>query len=321
MNFFTVIILGYLLIAAILICLIYRDRKNPEIFFGKHKNFALFLVFILTIGIILAVDARFIEPNLLVIRKVEIKNTKITTPVRIVFITDPQVGNHKKTAWAKKIVKKIDNIKPDIVVLGGDLIDNEWTSEDESIYLEPLEMITSKYPTYAVLGNHEYGLGTNNYTDPRLGSGNRSAMVITRLDTIGVQLLKNDLSCINIKDNNVCLYGIDDLWGGKVSFENLKKWDQKLFLIFITHNPDGVLQWPKTIKPDLILAGHTHNGQIFLPLIGPLGDSGVNLGRQYYYGQKTWEDTPMFISSGAGESGGPVRLFNPPEIAEINVLP
>ena len=91
-------------------------------------------------------------------------------------------------------------------------------------------------------------------------------------------------------------------------------------LILITHNPDSILSWPAEIKkPDLVLAGHTHGGQIYLPFIGPLGNAHINLGRQFYGGLNYYQNIPIFTSAGAGESGGPVRFWVLPEIVILNL--
>ncbi|MFA7653879.1 MAG: metallophosphoesterase [Candidatus Magasanikbacteria bacterium] len=314
MNFFSIIILGYFVLAGYLIYAIGRDQKNSTLFFGRHKNWTLGIVAILILGVISAFDARFIEPWTIKTTPIEIKISGLTSTIKIAFISDLQIGNHKKSAWVEKIVERIKQEKPDLVILGGDLIDNEGTFEDESVYLEPLKNIAELYPTFAVLGNHEYGIGSGAVGFDQYYTGNRSAEVIERLKNLNIKLLRNDLACPEIKGQKLCLYGIDDLWGGKPNFDALaachpERSEGSLTLrkirdssvaslpqndncvatttpvLFITHNPDGVQLWPKNLRaPDLTLAGHTHGGQVYLPFIGPIGNPGITLPKKYYRG-------------------------------------
>ncbi|MEK7212796.1 MAG: metallophosphoesterase, partial [Patescibacteria group bacterium] len=118
----------------------------------------------------------------------------------------------------------------------------------------------------------------------------------------------------------ICLYGVDDIWGGKTDYSDLMKWNSNYPVILISHNPDAVLTWPEKLKkPDLVLAGHTHGGQIRLPFIGPLGEADVALGKKYYKGLNYWNDIPIFVTVGVSETGGPVRFLNPPEVAVITL--
>ena len=95
-------------------------------------------------GVIAALYTRFIEPFIITVNKEKItlfstNNTRQS--LKIVLVTDIQIGRHKKTAWTNKIVEKIEKINPDLIIFGGDLIDNEGASEDESQYLEPLKKL------------------------------------------------------------------------------------------------------------------------------------------------------------------------------------
>ena len=156
MNFFYLIIIyGYALLAIIMIYFICRDQKRNDLFFNRYKKIAWIIKIVLLFGIILIIYTNLIEPNLLLIKETEIQSEKISQTINIVFVSDLQVGNYKKTAFVEKLVKKIDSVKPDLILIGGDLIDNEGTFEDESKYLEPLKILKEKYPIYYILGNHE----------------------------------------------------------------------------------------------------------------------------------------------------------------------
>lgn len=336
MNFFTIITVGYTIVSIVLIYISYRDQYRPTVFFGRHKKLAWIIIFALVISSLLGLYIRFVEPFTILTKETKIAIHGIKQPIKIAFIADPQLNRFKNNEWVEKISVKTIEAQPDIVIFGGDLVSNDGyfydvyspntSSRTEAQWLNIFTKITEKFPSYYILGNHEYGLGSANIFNPNHWTGNQSQAVIYEMEKIGSQSLNNHLSCPYIKNQKLCLFGIDDLWGAEVSltkldFSELKNWDQKTPLIFITHNPDGILRWPKDVKkPDLVMAGHTHGGQIYLPLIGPLGNAGVRLGKKYYRGLNYYDDTPIYTSIGLGESGGPIRFMSTPELTMINLI-
>ena len=332
MNFFTLAVFGYIFTASILIYIISRDQRLPERFFGKLKKISWIFIIVLSATSMFAFYARFIEPFFIITKQRDIHITTLSSPVKIALVADIQLNKYKNNHWVKKIIKKIEEAKPDLIIFVGDLISNEGsfhetgvTATNEAGLLASFFTLTEKYPGYYTLGNHEYGLGNTTRSFPDLWTGDYSDEVKNTMDDIGVQSLINRLDCPKIKNQKICFFGIDDIWGAEnkqtiIDFSGLKEWDQKTPLIFVTHNPDGILYWPKEIKkPDLVLAGHTHGGQIYLPFLGPIGDAGVVLGKKYYRGLNYFENTPIYTSVGLGESGGPIRFMTPPELSIINL--
>lgn len=315
------IIYGFILIAGLMAWFIVRDSKNPNLFFGRFKIISVLLLAMLCIGMLTAFYSTLIEPFILKISTVNIQNSKIDN-LKIAFVSDIQVGNHKKSAWVEKIVARIESANPDLVIFGGDLIDNEATFEDESKYLEPLKDLVGRYPIYYILGNHEYGIGGTVRNKPEKYTGDRSQLLINRMRTFNITLLRNTLDCPEIKGQKICLFGIDDIWKYQPDFSELKNWDKTIPLIYITHNPDGILYYPTNLPaPDLVLTGHTHGGQIWIPFFGPLGDAQIILDKSFYRGLNYFHNIPIYTSVGAGESGAPLRLLAQPEIVIITLSP
>ncbi|MFA5062349.1 MAG: metallophosphoesterase [Patescibacteria group bacterium] len=335
MNFFTLIIIGYIVIASIVILILVRDlffsetemTKNPasqsrrkKYYFKKWISWTFIIV--LGLGIVMAIDARFIEPYLLVINTKSIKISNLKNPIKIILVTDIQVSEFKKQDWVEKIVKKIEAVNPDLVLLGGDQIDNEGTNLDESQYLEPLRELVGKYPIYYILGNHEYGIGGAARYTTSLQTGDKSDWLKTEMAEIGIPLLQNQLVCPEVKKEKICIFGADEIWKKPINFSDLKKWNPNDPLLFLVHNPDGAMYWPDNfLKPNLVLAGHTHGGQIRLPFVGPLGSAPTDLPKNFYKGLNYYHSIPVFTSVGAGESGGPIRFLDPPEISVIELVP
>jgi predicted MPP superfamily phosphohydrolase len=263
-----------------------------------------------------------IEPFFLTNTKINLEIGGITEPVKIVFLADIQIGKHKRTAWINRIIKKINKINPDLILFGGDLISNELFSTDaEAGYLLKFKELSAKYPVVTVLGNHEYGydfhLRKNEivrlYPD-------RHEMVMSSLREAGVKILRNELVELTLKNSTLSLYGTDDVWAGKDDWAGVEK--SKHPLVVLTHNADSLLKYPEQIKkPELVLSGHTHNGQIFVPGFGPIGNANIKLGRAFYYGLVKFKDFLLFVTRGAGESSFAIRFCAPPEIVSITLLP
>lgn len=322
MNFYTIIIYGYIFTALLLVYFIIRDSKQKNLFFNRHKKLAYSLIFVLIFGIFIALYAHLAEPFILITKKINIQTPAFNRPIKIVFIADIQAGKHKKTQWTEKIVQKTLDTNPDLVIFGGDLIDNEGVFEDESIYLEPLKKISAKYPSFYVLGNHEYGLGQMDVSKRYLGTGDKTKELMDQMEKINISLLKNDLRCFKIKEQDLCLFGIDDIYAGKKDYSELKNLPADTPLLFITHNPDAILGYPKIFKkPDLVLAGHTHGGQVYLPIIGPVGSVDLILPKKFYRGLNYWKNIPIYTSIGTGESGGQMRFMSIPEIVLLTLTP
>lgn len=317
MNHLLIIIYGYILIAIILILIVWRDYHKPNLILNKHKIFAKFTIFILSISIFIALYTNLLEPYWLKTKYIKLSNPQLNN-IKIAYIADLQVGRWKKDAWVNKITDIIYYQQPDLVLIGGDMVDNAIFNEYESEYLQPLIKLSDNFPTYYVMGNHEYGIGGKTKNNPAKFSGDQSMMVMEKMKSLNILLLKDELDCLIINNQDLCLYGIDDIWKSEPMFQKLNHWNEITPLIYLTHNPDGILYYPvNKPKPILTLAGHTHAGQIYLPIIGPLGNAQIDLGKLYYYGLKTYNNFLMYITSGVGESGAPLRFLARPEIVII----
>jgi len=297
---------------------ILKHRRYP--FLGKKEIWAKIIIIVLSLGICLSLYARFIEVYWLKTTQPKYDFPTINEPIKIIWLSDLQVGNHKKESWLEKIITQIERGDPDLIILGGDIIDNEGSFIDETIYLEPLRQISQKYKMYYIMGNHEYGIGDGAKDNSSRRTANRSQEVKVKMADLGIVLLQNNLTCPTIKQQKICLFGLDEIWEVEPDFDELKNWNQTYPLIMLTHNPDGVLSWPKELPyPQLTLAGHTHGGQVWLPGYGPLGYAGIILGKDYYRGAKKYEGADIYISIGAGESGGAVRFGARPELTSLTI--
>lgn len=265
-----------------------------------------------------------LEPYFIQIKKLKIKISGLKKPIKVIFFADLQARKSKGRSFLRRVSLKILNTKPDLVLLGGDLISNEYSSSpNELAVLNELSILTDKLIVYAVLGNHEYGRDYDEKADqPREVFIDQHDRVAEVLKKMNIKLLQNTLTTLSLNGQEFALYGTDDLWGGRASWENIKSTKKETPLLVLTHNPDTIMSYPENIKlPNLVLAGHTHGGQIRLPFYGPVGNARLKLGRKFYQGLLTWGKVPLFVTHGLGESMFAMRFLAPPEIVEITLLP
>lgn len=242
--------------------------------------------------IILFIWSFFIEPHLLVTKHYKVKSLEGT---RIVFVSDFHISKWDK-GRLERVVKLINKQKPDLVLSGGDFIKghdgkNTLSIEEQAAILSKIEA-----PFITVLGNHDGW-----YDKER---------VAETLRNNGIIVLSNS----NIGFNEMYIAGVEDLQTGFPDIEKALKNTQRP-RILITHSPDIYYDVKEDV--DLILAGHTHGGQVSFPIIGaPVVPSeyGSKMARR----EIKETQNRMIITKGLGTSILPIRFGAVPEIVVIN---
>ena len=319
-TFFDLLICLFLVITALpAVILLYSRTKRKHSWEYAHKTITLVISIILLTSTLILVYGSFIEPRLLITKRYEIDLAKINQPITIVFIADFQVGKYKQTAWVEKVVKRILILKPDLVLIGGDQVDNESLNLKELSYLEPLEKLAKQIPTYAIPGNHEYGVSCFwGIATKCAHSGDINFETKQALENLNIKYLSNDLEKITLQEQSFYLFGGDSYWAQKLNYTNLDKRQEDLATLALIHNPLATYQATKK-DIDLILSGHTHGGQVRLPFLGPVARVDSLIPAQWYQGLQQYEDTQLLVTSGVGETGTRARLFNPPEIILLTI--
>ncbi len=255
-------------------------------------------IVVLVLGVGVVIYGSFVEPHRLVVREVDfVLNDHPTKTIQGVLIADFHVGPYKGSDWVRRVVDKVNEQSPDIVLIPGDFVSNH---PSEVALLDPLRFLESQRGVYAVTGNHEYHAGA-------------SEQVINFLRSVGIIVLENEHHVLRDGEDELIIAGISDLWFQADVGEALRDVAPYDNAVLISHNPDAVLYEGASVA-DLVVSGHTHGGQIRLPFLGAVPPLPTKLGRGYDKGSFNFEDLELFITSGLGETGPRSRLFNPPEI-------
>jgi len=261
----------------------------------------------------------FIEPHIITVTKVSLPFGTIE-PLKIAVISDLHVGPYKGAYFLRRVVSRINALRPDIVLIAGDLVLTEEVTAAALDALEPLQNLHSLLGTYAILGNHDHSIYRMSIR--RNPAPDHSDAVEERLTSFGIHVLLNSSTTIQSGENIFTVAGIDDALSGQADIiATLDNIPHGMPTILLSHNPDVILD-PASLFADIIIAGHTHAGQIRLPWIGALATLPTHLGPKFDQGTfLLGSGTYLAISRGIGESGPRARLFAPPEIMLIETVP
>lgn len=246
----------------------------------------------------------FIEPRMLVTREYDLPlATQGVEPrtITVAVISDLHLGTYRHAEWVKTVVERVNAANPDIVLLAGDLASNPTGTKE----FGPLSGLKSRYGTYAALGNWDYLTG--------------AVDVRKAVEATGVEVLTNESVGFDIAGRELRIAGLDDVRYGKPDWDAmLARVPPGAFTVLLVHNPDAAPVAEVRGIP-LVVAGHTHAGQIRLPLVGPVPTLPTKLGRSFDKGTFAFGPTRLFITPGVGESGPRTRLFDPPEISILHL--
>ena len=263
------------------------------------EKISKYFISILLIGVLIILYSHFIGTKGLVIREYKVSNKKIPDSfdgTKIVHFSDLHYGSTIKIKEVKNLVDQINSLKPDIVVFTGDLIEESYNISNDEIkeLTNELNRIESNLGKYFINGNHDVQDAYSKI-----------------ISNINFKDLNNKNEIIYYNDNiPIRIVGLDDYLKHTINIDEAFNYeDDDYYTILIVHEPD-VIDKLKDKNIDLILAGHSHNGQIRLPFIGSIY---TPEGAKKYYDEKyELNNTTMFISGGIGTSSVTFRLLCKP---------
>jgi uncharacterized protein len=272
------------------------EENNKEIN-NKPNTFKKVISIIVILIILFLAYVRFVGTSGLIVKEYPVKSDNIPESfngLKIIQLSDIHYNSISKEIL-ENVVNEINKNKPDIVVFTGDLYDSSSIlSEDAISDIEnTLSGIKTTIGKYAVSGNHDYSL--NNYEE-----------IITKS---GFTYLENDSKIIYYKGNTpIEIIGYPSLLNGTPNYDYALS---DYYKIVLMHEPDAIKNLEdKNI--DLVLAGHSHGGQVRLPFIGPIiKPAGA---KTYYNEYYQVNNTKLYINYGIGTVDAPFRFFDRPSI-------
>ena len=248
--------------------------------------------------------AHEIEPASLKITKEIITSPKIPTPFnhfKIVQFSDTHLGFQYSFSQLEKLVKKINEQQPDLIVFTGDLIDEPQTFQSSQQLIEILQQLQANVGRFWIYGNHDHG-------------GYGTEMVNDIMTQANFQLLKNSHESIKVENEAITLVGVDDLILGSPDLDSaLSNSNEDQFTILLAHEPDYASVAVDHFV-DVQLSGHSHGGQVRFPFIGHLYTP--IYAEKYVQGKYELNNGEflLYVNRGIGTTRLPFRFLCKPEL-------
>lgn len=260
----------------------------------------------------------YVQNNWLEVSHYAYKSPEV--PQEFVGFRVGQISDFHNATFGKdneRLLAKIQELEPDIVVLTGDFVDSGHTNIVLSLAFA--EKVAANYPTYYVTGNHE----------DWLEESERSTL-LEGLEKAGVVCLFDEYVKIERGGSSITLIGLNDESLGGIKLKISEKTTGETMLltenedtsglqILLAHEPQYMENYAK-YNVNLVFSGHAHGGQFRMPFVGGgLVAPGQGLFPKYTEGVHILNETTMIISRGLGNSIVPVRVFNRPEIVCVEL--
>lgn len=278
----------------------------------------IYIVLMIIIVLIICILI-YVSNNCLKVTKYTVKNRKIPSTfdgLKIVHISDV----HSKIFGKNniKVIQKVNEIKPDIVIMSGDIIDKREKNIDK--FINMYKDIYVNYPVYYSIGNHERKLGYKKYKQ-----------YINELRALGVHVIINGTEYFSKDKDKIVINALkfrENMQPKKLTLDRKNKYitymlkklgnlDSTKFNILIAHDPENFKLY-KELGVDLIFSGHIHGGLIRFGkfcLLSPRR----KFFPKYSYGKNEEDNITIITSSGMGNASIPIRMFNRPEIVQVTL--
>lgn len=231
------------------------------------------------------------------------------TPLKVIHIADLHADSYTGQRKMARYVDRINQLKPDLVLFGGDLI----TSGPDYVEAGAIALgnIESTYGTYAVLGDHDYWNSPESITDI--------------LESNGVRVLQDENIRFDHNGQSVLVTGITELYSTKISPESLNsllndKNEDSINILFAHQATERLLERSKESGVHLILGAHTHGGQLRIPIFFYKATA-VRSESRYVNGHWTMDQMLLNINNGLGFTLSPVRYNAPAQVTVITLKP
>jgi hypothetical protein len=226
--------------------------------------------------------------------------------VKIVLISDTQAA-YDHTDYFKKVVATVNSLDADYILIAGDIVDSEpdgWNRIGE------LANLKARYGKFAVLGNHDYrdwscDEESYEYAD----------RIERTVESLGITVLRNENRILSATGERFALVGVDDSWACRSDYPKATEGvPQNLPKVIIVHN-NLALEGENLGPEDIVLAGHTHCGQVYVPFITDYLVEDLGFGKTRSGKATLQNGAQLYVTCGVTPGG--IRLFARPEISVI----
>lgn len=251
--------------------------------------------------------AREVEPRMLDIKRHTIRSAMLPAGfdgVKIIQFSDTHIGFQYTIEQLAKLVAKINELNPDLIVFTGDLLDDpRHFTEKKRTIITLLQQLEAPLGKFAVYGNHDHG-------------GYGSDLYKQMMEQSGFTLLLNDSADVRLLDgSSIWISGIDDAMLGKPNLaEAMSKIPNESYTILLSHAPDKADEAAQ-YSIQLQLSGHSHGGQIQIPFYGPLVTP--PFAEKYvegFYDGGNNKEFKLYVNRGLGTTRLPFRFLSQPEL-------
>lgn len=270
------------------------------------RIFIVFLLMSALIGGLICYGFK-IEPYRLKINSYTLGKTQTAAAsFTIAQISDLHIKQDFTSDNLKKVVDRLNRLKPDIVLFTGDLYDNYSVYHEDERVIAELKRIEAGYAKLAVWGNRDYG-------------GGAARQYASIMAEAGFSLLKNESASITLDNGStVCFTGLDDALLGNPALPSQE--DQNLFdySVLFMHEPDIIDRYD-SFDYDTAFSGHSHGGQVKLPFFKGITTA---LGEKYtagFYSPGSESSRQIYVNTGIGTTRISVRFNVAPEIAFFHI--
>lgn len=226
--------------------------------------------------------------------------------VRIVQFSDTHIGKYYSLDQLERVTRLIQKQEPDIICFTGDLFDSKYGEVDEDV-IPVLSRLQAGLGKFAVLGNHDMRLAPDRVRDV--------------LERSGFTVLINDSRSIERGNGRIHMVGLDEIFHGKpdlrIALQGVTKGE---FVLLLAHEPDFA-DMAFAYPVDLQLSGHSHGGQIRIPMYGSLFTP--DLGQKYQMGLYAFDNSEfhVYTNRGLGTTLFPIRFNCRPELTVFELEP
>lgn len=268
------------------------------------EKMKIIMIIILSFILLIICYSYFIEPNILIAEKQTFKLKCLKNEIsdkKIIQISDLHFNKNTPKRRIANIIKKIKSLNPALIFITGDLIDNKNGIDNAKNIIYEMSEIC---PVYIIFGNWDYYVLGYNINDFKKDLENAGAIVLI-----------NQTEKIKIGEEEIDIIGAD-YYTNKKERIDLKN-DDNCQLV-LAHSPEIVHEAiDKGIE--IVLAGHTHGGQIYIPFITKSIIPVDSKTKNFYRGFYREKDTQIYVNRGIGMSTLPFRFLVPPEILCITL--